>query len=604
MLEDKLVFDETLMATLRNAKAEEVDLLVDVVTDFGRGRAGLDTELKKELVFAKHSPLADRYHSKLLKLLGAELQQFGGNSAMNLMRRYRGKAAVPYSEVVDDVYKKLNGKSPATKSVEQKERELALALFGANWRDLPAKERYERSTSVTVLAGAFSIGNALGTDAKGASVGLSAVNSAAIFSALSIGLRLNPVGLLATAGLGIHSAVSEAYRITVPFIAQIGWIRLRQEADLLTPSEVTSQQDTPAYQAAALRDLVMTDENGRSLMKISVFEGAPMLAGRAMPSEQVSKLNPLLANIPGLAALAEQQNGTYVLCSIPFEALTAGKNEGTARAWVTEAGRIKEHAFLSEPEKLQNVMVSGAVWNIVSSAVGQKHLHDISEKLTAIKRQLDDIQADMENSKRHKLTALVKYVQSLLDHFPQEGISANALAHLEDRQVDMVELEQYFQDKMKDEAIKANQVETGNLFSPGASRTALLESLAKMEVWAQSLVQVAQLRIVSYALLHMGAPSTRYRAEAMKVLDSLEPLPVDAEKFRQIYSAQLELTNSRLFSTSADQMNGFAAQLAALDDVMRSAPTHAKKLHKLLSEDQRVLLRVENGQFSSGDLLD
>ena len=74
--------DDELFASLLSAKADEVDMLVDIITDFSRGRAGLDADIKKRLVQAKHSSRPAGYEQQQLELLGHELQQFGGHSAM------------------------------------------------------------------------------------------------------------------------------------------------------------------------------------------------------------------------------------------------------------------------------------------------------------------------------------------------------------------------------------------------------------------------------------------------------------------------------------------------------------------------------------------
>ncbi|MBI7130992.1 hypothetical protein JEU06_23905, partial [Pseudomonas aeruginosa] len=343
--------DGDLMASLRKAAAEDLDVLVDIITDFARGRAGLSADNKKALVQAKYASRSTGYSDDQIQLLGHELQQFGGHSAMNFARRLLGKSAVSYAEVVNDVYQKLNGDPAKNESVANKEREIALALFGANWRELPPQERLERSTSTKVLSGLFKLKDALSTSKMG-TVGLSAANSAALFAVASTGLRLNPVGIAATVGLGVNSAVSEAYRVTVPFVAQMGWIRLRQE--MVSPSTQPENQRRDDGKADA-SDLVLQDEKGGTLMKLSIIQRAPAGAGRAMSSDQVNALNPLLSNVPGLAALAELRQGNYVVCNLPLDALTktAGSDE-TFRAFVTTGGRITEHAQLSMPDGLQN----------------------------------------------------------------------------------------------------------------------------------------------------------------------------------------------------------------------------------------------------------
>ncbi|MFQ2079106.1 hypothetical protein ACK33T_19845 [Aeromonas veronii] len=103
--------DRKLLAQLLAAHPQEIDVLVDVLTDHGKGRMGLEVSIKQKLVMARHNPKVDRYPLTLLQTLMEELQAFGGNSAMNLARRVLGRSAVPYEEIVDDVYRRLNGSS-------------------------------------------------------------------------------------------------------------------------------------------------------------------------------------------------------------------------------------------------------------------------------------------------------------------------------------------------------------------------------------------------------------------------------------------------------------------------------------------------------------
>ncbi|EJN6721467.1 TPA: hypothetical protein L4942_001233 [Pseudomonas aeruginosa] len=598
--------DSELLASLRQATPEELDVLVDVITDYARGRAGLDADDKKALVQAKHASGCEGYSENQLKLLGHELQQFGGHSVMNLARRLFGKSAIPYAEIVNDVYRKLNGGQAEQKSVADKEREIALALFGESWQELPPKERFERSTSVKVLSGLFILKEALSVGRPGAVVGLSTANSAALFAIASTGLRLNPLGLATTAGLSINSAVAEAYRVTVPFVAQMGWIRLRREA---TAADQPAQPEAQplADEESGASDLVLHDENGGTLMKLSVIERAPAKTGHAMSPEQVSTLNPLLTNVPGLTALAELHRSNYVVCSLPFESLTkSASDDGSVRGFVTKGGKIAEHANFSTPDGLQNVLVSGAVWSALSSAVAQKHLHDINEKLTAIKRQLDALQKDMENQRWDKLAGLVDYMQSLLDHFPQEGITEHALTTLEMRQSALVELAQFFELKIREELKHAEDVEADKVLGAEGARKALQESLSRMNNWIRGYLQVAQLRVVSCALRHKAQPLERYRSDATKALDSVSHLSARATESRKIYGSQMELTNSMVFTLEESQRERFTTSLDALSNALTTGPQDTCRLHRMLFDqgERQVLLQFEDGRFTKGQLLD
>ncbi|WP_060509407.1 hypothetical protein [Pseudomonas sp. NBRC 111124] len=594
--------DDELFASLLSAKPEEVDLLVDIITDFSSGRAGLDADVKKLLVQAKHSSRPAGYSQQQLELIGYELQQFGGHSAMNLARKFLKKAAVPYAEIVNDVYYKLNGGGAGGRSVADKERQIALALFGAGWRELPPGERYERATSARVLAGLFKLTDALSVS-SGTAIGLSAASSAALFTVATTGFRLNPFGAAATVGLGLNSSIAEAYRVTVPFVAQMGWIRLRREAPA-APSSVPATAAAAATPASS--ELVVQNGRGEALLKLNTLQRPPAGEHRPIPTDQISALSPLLSNIPGLAALGELSQGNYVVCSLPFETLTKNaNNDGSVRAFVRTGGKISEQASLSLPEELQNVLLSGAVWNAVSSAVGQKHLHDINEKLNAIKRQLDSVLRELDEARWETLAGMVDYTQDLLDHYAQDGISHYAVQTLESQHSQISTLRTYFDRKMKEELDVAQAVDADKLFGADGARQALKGSLTKMDGWVSGYLQTAQLQVVNSALRYMAEPQQRHRSAAAKVLESLGQLEAIAAQSRSVYSSQMELTQSRVFSIDSALSQSFTAQLDSIAGTLAQGPLDTRQLHQSLFNEgeQQVLLRYQNGKIAEAQLL-
>ncbi|WP_258869197.1 hypothetical protein [Pseudomonas fluorescens] len=578
-------------------------MLVDIITDFSRGRAGLDAEVKKRLVQAKHSSRPAGYDQQQLELLGHELLLFGGHSAMNLTRRFLKKSAVPYAEIVNDVYQKLNGSEDASRSVADKERQIALALFGAGWHELAPNDRFERATSTKVLAGLFNLKDALSLS-SGTAAGLSAASSAALFTMATTGFRLNPIGAVATAGFGLHSTIAQAYRVTVPFVAQMGWIRLRREAPATrsTASTNVAPASTPGSS-----ELVVQNGQGGTLLKLNTLQRPPAGIHRPLPTEQISALSPLLANVPGLAALGEMSRGNYVVCSLPFDTLTKNaNNDGSVRAFVRTGGKISEQASLSLPEDLQNVLLSGAVWNAVSSAVGQKHLHDINEKLNAIKRQLNSVLRELDEARWESLAGMVDYIQDLLDHYVQDGISHYAVQTLETQHSQITALRQFFDRKMKEELDVAQAIEADKLFGADSARQALKGSLAKMEDWVSGYLQAAQLQVVSSALRYMADPQQRHCSAAAKVLESLGQLDAIATQSRSVYSSQMELTSSRVFSLDSTLSQSFTAQLDSIAATLTQGPFDTRQLHQSLFNqgEHQVLLRYQDGQIAEAQLLE
>ena len=126
--------DEALVQLLLNADKDDIDLLIDYVTNTGKFGFSMSDSVKAVLQDAKRQ---DEPDDETLRLLVRELQHFGGNTFVNLFRRN----GVSYSEIVDDVTSHLKMKVPATASVEEKEALIIDCVFTSSWKKMSDDER-------------------------------------------------------------------------------------------------------------------------------------------------------------------------------------------------------------------------------------------------------------------------------------------------------------------------------------------------------------------------------------------------------------------------------------------------------------------------------
>lgn len=214
--------DTAVLATLRKARKQEQDFLVDVITDHGGGRIGLSSSIKDLLLREKQE---QDYTADGLSYLVREFQAFGGHSVANLFR----SEPLAYDEILTDVHKKLNGSNSKNKSVSEKEKEIVLGLFGQEWLTLPDRERFDRSTSTKVKSGLFKLSDNLQVDEKGI---VSNVGAAAAVAG-AVAARAIPAVAIASSAIFIaEKSLGEAYRVTVPFVAQVAWIRMRLQLSI------------------------------------------------------------------------------------------------------------------------------------------------------------------------------------------------------------------------------------------------------------------------------------------------------------------------------------------------------------------------------------
>lgn len=104
----------------------------------------------------------------------------------------------------------------------------------------------------------------------------------------------------------------------------------------------------------------------------------------------------------------------------------------------------------------------------------------------------------------------------------------------------------------------------------------------------------------------MAQPRELYRSAAVKVLEGLSQLSAKAAESRKVYGSQMELTNSRVFSLGESQREQFTTSLDSLTNILTTGPLDTRRLHRMLFEqgEHQVLLQIENGQFTKGQLLD
>lgn len=124
---------EALAQLLAKANSEYLDLLVDYITDAGKGRLMLSSANCRSLLKAK----AESDYSEVnLELLVSELLHFGGNSIANLLR----SQGASWVSIVVDVLDHLKGKREEGDSIIELERRVLVQLLRHFWSKLSESE--------------------------------------------------------------------------------------------------------------------------------------------------------------------------------------------------------------------------------------------------------------------------------------------------------------------------------------------------------------------------------------------------------------------------------------------------------------------------------
>jgi uncharacterized protein YaaW (UPF0174 family) len=248
----------SLSLLLAQADVEDLDILVDYITDNGEGRITLNNDVCARLVKCKNrKAYADADRS----LIGREIRAFGGNTLTNVYRDVRSSlpfgslldkvlpdvdTAIPYDEVVKDVASHLKVPFDKNEDVLVVEDGILRKILRDSFEKMSPDERAAvlKELNVTDLgmlgpaasAALIAAGRASGfATYKLALVVANAVSKALLGRGLpfvvnaaatrTIGIVLGPIGWVVTGVWTLADMASPAYRVTVPCAVQIAYMR-------------------------------------------------------------------------------------------------------------------------------------------------------------------------------------------------------------------------------------------------------------------------------------------------------------------------------------------------------------------------------------------
>ena len=251
--------DLEFLATCSN---EDIEVLVKYLTIDKDNNQRMTQELLSDPDFIA----CGRNYAQAWKSIAGEIQLFGGDSVSNTIRRN----GVPYKEVLCDVCKKLGVNFNKKRSVIAIEKNLLDKIMEVSFESLSEDEKKE-------LLGSMKIDpNLVGAAALAAliqAINMSAILSyqtAAAFAARMVASRLGqvlvpsavaaksilfnnllrvaggltgPFGMALTALLVAPSITGPAYRVTVPCVIQIAYMRRKQQLLISHPEALLLSND-------------------------------------------------------------------------------------------------------------------------------------------------------------------------------------------------------------------------------------------------------------------------------------------------------------------------------------------------------------------------
>lgn len=257
----------SLTSLLSVAEPEDLCILTDYITDSGAGRLSLDSDVNKKLSgCGKHKLFvqADR------QLIGKEILLFGGNSIANIYRGFLNKTIVgnlvsgalpdvndtiTYAELVQDVAKKSGTQFSESESIEDIEQAILLRIFKQAFDKMSETERKStlddlgitslgalRSIGLSTTAGAsakavltlasLNVATLVASAVSKQMLGRVAFTGAAFAGSRAAATLAGPIGIAVATLWTLADLSSPAYRVTLPCVVQLAYMRQKYLADL------------------------------------------------------------------------------------------------------------------------------------------------------------------------------------------------------------------------------------------------------------------------------------------------------------------------------------------------------------------------------------
>lgn len=235
---------KTTLEVIRCADADDLAILVDIITDSGKGRISL-AQSTCDLLHKARTDAPETLHH-FAENITQEVELFGGNSIANV---WRGGKGVPYPEVLRDVADQQKVNYNKETADEEIEIQVLLKILEKSMEKMTPAERdelmrelsggtlnmYAPATMVALIGmvklGGFAsyrialvVANTLARQITGKGLKL-AVNASI---ARLIGGFAGPIGWALSGLWAAYDIASPAYRVTVPAVVMIAYMRQKQ----------------------------------------------------------------------------------------------------------------------------------------------------------------------------------------------------------------------------------------------------------------------------------------------------------------------------------------------------------------------------------------
>lgn len=435
---NKQIANGNLYALLSVCSKEELDPLVTFITQKLSGTLILNDD------YREYSP----DHTKYYRAIGDEIRRFGGNTLRNLTR---GGEGPPYSEVVIDVCKKLDIPCKAGRTVEN-ESNLLEIYIERQWSALSEEDRDSIMRKARMEASSVTDVNIKNIMREGTSSFISGPSSV------------------------VMKITDPAFSVTVPCVIHIAFIRQKYLASINSASEQKEEVDVKPVGDSLSRSgtlIVMTSEESPVLSLARIPEPSVTEWNPVSSVNGIGRLNPLLQAVPSLATAGEVTSGIYMEVMINGPLLKAKGQDGFRL--ITMIDGKPSHGTLLDPSRLSSIANASALLQVASVAVAQKHLADISRKLSEIKVSVDKISRFQKNKRCSVIKGSIRYFEQVAQAVLSGERHASVRNEIEGHEAQLLQIQEHLRDDICEESESVLNLRDENLFGSQGMKDAISE---------------------------------------------------------------------------------------------------------------------------------
>ncbi len=375
-----------------------------------------------------------------------------------------------------------------------------------------------------------------------------------------------------------------------------------------TPAPIRLQE-TPAepFEGGTSSELIIGTSPSEPMLSLKPLSSLTSF-GPAKPLEgprsaAINRLVGLMEAAPSV--LVAYQAAGRNLMEVVVRGDLARASDGVGfRAFVKDllSGKIVEQARLFSATGLQHSINVAAVWQVANVLVAQKHLADISSKLTELENSVADISRFLDNQRKARIEGMFEYLNQVYKAIELGEFYEPGRNHIEACERDLIEIQEHLAAEFRERA--AARIEIAEL---GTLRTheGIAAKVHELELLAQDIAFCLRTRIVAWHVLslfpgnpHLVAVRRESIREAIQELVELGPTAREAvqreigemasrwnrKKTLATRRSTLSERNDALFQKAEDLWQRASVQVRSTEVAMLEAgrPTH-------------LLLHIANG---------